>query len=55
MHPELRHFLSRLVGVALMALMPLAFITFVSLLFNLSRHPGEAAPHLTAPLTQHMT
>jgi uncharacterized membrane protein (DUF4010 family) len=55
MHPELHRFLARLVGVALMALMPLAFIAFVSMPFNLSRHPGEAAPHVTAPLMQHMT
>jgi hypothetical protein len=55
MHPELRRFLARLVGVALMALMPLAFITFVSLPLNLSRHPGDFAPHVTAPMPQHMT
>ena len=55
MHPELHRFLARLVGVALMALMPLAFITFVSIPLSLSRHPGDVAPHITAPLTQHMT
>jgi hypothetical protein len=55
MHPELRRFLARLVGVVLMALMPLAFITFVSIPLNLNRHPGDVAPHITAPLPQHMT
>ena len=55
MHPELRRFVTRFVGVVLMALMPLAAITFVSIPINLSRHPGEAAPHITAPLMQHMT
>ena len=55
MHPELRHFLARLVGVALMALMPLALITFVSLPLNLNRHPGDTAAHIEAPLPQHMS
>jgi hypothetical protein len=55
MHPELRRFLARLAGAALMALMPLAFITFVSIPLNLNRHPGDVAPHATAPPQQHMT
>jgi hypothetical protein len=55
MHPEIHHFLARLGGVVLMSLMPLVVITFVSIPLNLNRHPGDVAPHITAPLPQHMT
>lgn len=55
MHTDLRSFLTRFAGVVLMTLMPIAFITFVSVPLNLNRHPGELTQHVSAPLPQHMT
>lgn len=55
MHTELRHFVTRFAGVVQMTLMPIAFITFVSVPLNLNRHPGDLTQHSSAPLPQHMT
>ena len=55
MHTDLRNFVARFAGVVLMTLMPIAFITFVSVPLNLNRHPGDLAPLTSAPLAQHMT
>jgi hypothetical protein len=53
MHPDLHHFLSRLVGTILLALAPVVFTAFVSMPWTLSRHPGELV-QVDAP-PRHMT
>lgn len=53
MHPELRRFLARFFGTVLMTLIPVIFVTFVSMPISLNRHPGEPVP-TDLPL-RHMT
>ncbi len=41
-------------GVVAMTLFTVVFLAFVSMPFNLGRHPGEAAPHQVTQFL-HMT
>jgi hypothetical protein len=54
MHTELRHFLTRLVGVMALTLVPVVLTAFLTMPMSLGRHPGEPAPQGTV-LLQHMT
>lgn len=53
MHPELRRFLARFIGTVIVTLIPVIFISFVSMPLSLHRHPGEPVP--TDLLLRHMT
>ncbi|WP_158218443.1 hypothetical protein [Roseateles puraquae] len=53
MHPELRSFLARFIGTVLLTLIPVIFMTFVSMPLSLNRHPGE--PVRTDLPLRHMT
>jgi hypothetical protein len=53
-NPELHRFVTRLIGVVAITLVPVVFTTFMSMPLSLNRHPGEAAPTGTA-LPRHMT
>lgn len=55
MHTQLQSFLRRYLGVVAITLAPVVFTAFVSIPFNLERHPGElAAVQPDAPL-RHMS
>lgn len=41
MQVDLREFLTRFAATVVMTLVPVVFITFVSMPLSLSRHPGE--------------
>lgn len=43
MHTQLHAFLRRFLGVVVITLVPVVFTAFVSIPFNLERHPGEMA------------
>ena len=53
MHPELRCFLAQSIGAVLVTLIPVIFVTFVSMPISLNRHPGEPVP--TGLPLRHMT
>jgi hypothetical protein len=49
MHPDLREFTRRVLGVAAMSMVAVVLTAFVSLPLSLGRHPGEepvAAQHV---------
>jgi hypothetical protein len=55
MHTQLQSFLRRYLGVVAITLAPVIFTAFVSIPFNLERHPGEiAAVQPDAPM-RHMS
>lgn len=55
MHTQLQSFLRRYLGVVVITLAPVIFTAFVSIPFNLQRHPGEvAAVQPDAPM-RHMS
>jgi hypothetical protein len=54
MHIELRRFLTQLMGVVVMSLVPVVFTAFLTMPWSLGRHPGEAVPLGTIEL-RHMT
>ena len=45
MHTQLQSFLRRYLGVVAITLAPVVFTTFVSIPFNLQRHPGDLDGH----------
>lgn len=53
MHAELHRFLARFIGTVILTLIPVIFMTFVSMPISLNRHPGEPVP-TDLPL-RHMT
>ena len=53
MHSDLRHFLTQLIGLVAMALVPVVLTAFLTIPFNLGRHPGDAPPE--GPVARHMT
>lgn len=54
MHTELRRFLTQLIGVVAISLVPVVLTTFLTMPWSLGRHPGESAPPGTVEL-RHMT
>ena len=53
MNSELRHFLTPLIGVVAITLVPVVLTAFLTIPFNLGRHPGDATPE--SPVVRHMT
>jgi hypothetical protein len=53
MNSDLRLFLARLFGLVAMTLVPVVLTAFLTIPFNLGRHPGDAAPE--GPVARHMT
>jgi hypothetical protein len=54
MHTELRRFLTQLIGVVVMSLMPVVLTAFLTMPLSLGRHPGEPVLPGTIEL-RHMT
>lgn len=54
MQTDLHQFLTRLAGVVVATLCPVVLATFLTLPYQLERHPGEAPVGLAAE-SQHMT
>lgn len=54
MQDELRNFLARLAGSVAMTLVPVVLIAFLTMPYNLRRHPGEPPIDAGAPAA-HMT
>jgi len=55
MHTQLQSFLRRYFGVVAITLAPVVFTAFVSIPFNLERHPGEVAVVQPQAPMQHMS
>jgi hypothetical protein len=53
MNSDLRHFLSPMIGLVAMTLVPVVLTAFLTIPFNLGRHPGDAPPE--GPVARHMT
>jgi hypothetical protein len=54
MHIELRRFLTQLMGVVVMSLVPVVLTAFLTMPWSLGRHPGESVPPGAIEL-RHMT
>ncbi len=54
MHTELRRFLTQLIGVVVISLVPVVLTAFLTMPWSLGRHPGESAPSAPVQL-RHMT
>ncbi|MEY2689863.1 MAG: hypothetical protein RL375_4062 [Pseudomonadota bacterium] len=48
------HFLRQFTGIVLLTLVPVILTAFLSIPFNLGRHPGETPPQVT-DMSRHMT
>jgi len=55
MHTQLQSFLRRYFGVVMITLAPVIFTAFVSIPFNLERHPGEVAAAQQEAPVRHMS
>jgi hypothetical protein len=55
MHTQLQSFLRRYLGVVVITLAPVIFTAFVSIPFNLERHPGEVAAAQQEAPVRHMS
>ncbi|HOY34671.1 MAG TPA: hypothetical protein PLX45_00475 [Piscinibacter sp.] len=55
MHTQLQSFLRRYFGVVMITLAPVIFTAFVSIPFNLERHPGEVAAAQPQAPVRHMS
>lgn len=53
MNSDLRHFLTPMIGLVAMTLVPVVLTAFLTIPFNLGRHPGEPPPQ--GPVLRHMT
>lgn len=54
MHPHLDTFFRLYIGVVLSALVPVLLTAFLTVPFNLGRHPGEQ-PSQPTDISRHMT
>jgi hypothetical protein len=54
MHSHLDNFLRQFTGVVLISLVPVVLTAFLTMPFNLGRHPGET-PSPTTDVIRHMT
>lgn len=55
MHNQLQSFMRRYLGVVTITLAPVIFTAFVSIPYNLERHPGEIALAQPQAPVQHMS
>jgi len=53
MHPSLKQFITQYVAVVAAALIPVSFVAFLSMPFDLGGHPGEGRTN--APLAAHFS
>ncbi len=54
MHPQLDNFVRLYIGAVLITLIPVILTAFMSMPFNLGRHPGET-PQQVTDMGRHMT